>query len=58
MRYDLYYMETDPNGEGVSGVFFEGRINVANSYGQAHAANLQPAACANFGGDGLPMQGS
>jgi hypothetical protein len=58
VRYDLYYMETDPNGEGVAGTFFEGRINVANSYGQVHAANLQSAACANFGGDGLPMQGS
>ncbi len=56
VRYDLYYMETDPNGEGVEGTFFNGRINVANSYLQVHAANLQSAACANFGGDGLPMQ--
>jgi len=55
VRYDLYYMETDPNGEGVSGTFFNGRINVANSYGQVHAATLQSAACANFGGNGLPM---
>jgi len=55
VRYDLYYMETDPNGEGVSGTFFNGRINLANSYGQVHAANLQSAACANFGGNGLPM---
>ncbi len=54
-RYDLYYMETDPNGEGVSGTFFNGRINVANSYLQVHAANLQSATCANFGGNGLPM---
>ncbi len=55
VRYDLYYMETDPNGEGVSGTFFNGRINVANSYLQVHAANLQSATCANFGGNGLPM---
>jgi hypothetical protein len=55
VRYDLYYMETDPNGEGVSGTFLNGRINVANSYGQVHAATLQSAACANFGGNGLPM---
>ncbi len=54
-RYDLYYMETDPNGEGVSGTFFNGRINVANSYLQVHAVNLQSATCANFGGNGLPM---
>ncbi len=55
VRYDLYYMETDPNGEGVEGAFFNGRINVANSYLQVHAANLQSAACANFGANGLPM---
>jgi len=58
VRYDLYYMETDPNGEGVSGTFFNGRINVANSYLQVHAANLQSAACADFGGNGLPTSSS
>ena len=53
-RYDLYYMETDGNGEGVSGTFFNGRITLANSYVQVHAANLQSAACGDFGADGRP----
>ena len=53
-RYDLYYMETDPNGEGVSGTFFNGRINLANSYLQVHAANLQSATCGDLGPNGTP----
>jgi len=54
VRYDLYYMETDPNGEGVVGTFFNGRLDLANSYVQVHAATLQSATCGDFGGNGLP----
>lgn len=53
-RYDLYYMETGPDGEGVSGTFFNGRINLANTYLQVHAANLQSAACGDLGPTGTP----
>ncbi len=54
VRYDLYYMETDANGEGVSGTFFDGHINLGNSYVQIHGANLQAVACANLGSNALP----
>jgi len=54
VRYDLYYMETDPNGEGVSGTFFNGHINLGNSYVQIHGANLQSVACADLGSNALP----
>lgn len=54
VRYELSYMETDPNGEGVSGTFFNGHINLGNSYVQIHGANLQAVACADLGSNALP----
>ena len=42
VRYDLYYMETDPNGESVSGTFFNGRINLRRPRAERHAWHADP----------------